>query len=88
MSNLVYANDVNLSGENINTVKKSMEALLDVGKELGLEINTKKKARCIFMSCHQTVGQNRNINVANKSFDNAAKFKFLGTAVINKNCFH
>jgi hypothetical protein len=29
-------------GENINTWKKSIEALLDTNKEVGLEVNTKK----------------------------------------------
>jgi hypothetical protein len=39
---LVYADDVNLLGENINTTKKYAEALSDASKEIGLEVNSEK----------------------------------------------
>jgi hypothetical protein len=39
---LAYADDVNLLGDNIYTVKKNTETLIDASKEVGLEINIKK----------------------------------------------
>jgi hypothetical protein len=36
---LAYADDVNLLGDNIDTIKKTTEAIIDAGKEVGLEIN-------------------------------------------------
>jgi sorting nexin-29 len=39
---LAYADDVNIVGENIDTVKKNTEALLDVSKDVGLEVNPEK----------------------------------------------
>jgi hypothetical protein len=53
---LVYADDANLLGENINIIKKNGEALLDASKEIGLEVNY-EKTKYMFMSRHQTARQ-------------------------------
>jgi hypothetical protein len=39
----------------------------------------------MLLSCHQNVGQNRDIKTANKSFENVSQSKYLGTTVINQN---
>jgi len=36
---LVYANDVNILGGRVHTVKENREALIVVSKEIGLEVN-------------------------------------------------
>jgi hypothetical protein len=37
---------------------------------------------------HQTVGQNHNIKVANKSLKNVTNFKYLGAVTTNQNYIH
>jgi hypothetical protein len=39
---LVYADDMNLLGDNIDTIKKNVETIIDASKEVGLEVNTEK----------------------------------------------
>jgi hypothetical protein len=81
---LVYADDVNLLGDNIDTVKKNTESLIDASKEIGLEINV-EKTEYMLLSHHQNIAQNLDIKVANRSFENVSQFKYLGTTVTNQN---
>jgi hypothetical protein len=57
---LAYANDVNVALDNIDTIKKNTETLIDTSKEVGLEINV-EKTKYMLLSCHQNAGQNRDI---------------------------
>jgi hypothetical protein len=71
---LVYADDVNLLGDNIDAMKKNMETLTDSSKEVGLEVNT-EKTKYMLLSCHQNAGQNYDIKIADRCFENVAQFK-------------
>jgi hypothetical protein len=57
---LAYADDVNLLGDNIDTIKKNTETLIDASKEVGLEINV-EKTKYMLLFCHQSAGQNCDI---------------------------
>jgi len=39
---LVYADDVNLLGDSVNTIKEKTETLLETSTDVGLEINAEK----------------------------------------------
>jgi hypothetical protein len=82
---LAYADDVNLLGDNIDTIKNT-KTITDASKEVGLEINV-DKTKYMLLSRHQNVGQNREIKIkiANRSFENVSQFKYLGTTVTNQN---
>jgi hypothetical protein len=81
---LDYADDVNLLGDNTDTIKKNTETLIDASKEVGLEINI-EKIKYMLLSRHHNVGQNRDLKIANRSFENVSQFKYLGTTVTNQN---
>jgi hypothetical protein len=85
---LLYADDMNLLSDNINTIKKNTEILIDVSKEVGLEVNPEKSNLYMLLSRHQNAGQNHVIKIANRCFENVAQFKYLGATVTNKNLIH
>jgi hypothetical protein len=66
---LAYPDDVNLLGDNIVTIKKNTETLIHASKVVGLEINI-EKTKYMLLSPHQNVDQNRDIKIANGSFEN------------------
>jgi hypothetical protein len=39
----------------------------------------------MLLSRHQNAGQNHNIKIGDRSFENVAQFKYLGTTVTNQN---
>jgi hypothetical protein len=81
---LAYADDVNLLGDNIDTIKKNSKTLIYASKKVGLEINI-DKTKYMLLSRHQNVGQNRDIKITNSSFENVSQFRYLGTTVTNQN---
>jgi hypothetical protein len=81
-----YAGDVNVIGENIDTVKKNREGLLDASKDVGLEVNP-EKTKYMLTSHNQKIGQKHSIKTANRSFEDVAKFKYLGTT-LNRSKLH
>jgi hypothetical protein len=57
---LVYADGVNLWVDNIDTVKKNTETLIDASKEVGLGVNA-EKTKNFSLSHHQNARKSRDI---------------------------
>jgi hypothetical protein len=84
---LSYTDGVNIVGENIDTIQRNNKTLLDASKEVGLEGNPDKTEYMLVSRC-QKAGQRQIIMIGNKSFENVAKFKYLGTTLADQNCIH
>jgi hypothetical protein len=69
----VHANEVNYLGDSISTIKGKIETFLKASRLVGLESNA-VKTKYMIMSRHRNSGQNRNVRIANESFENVAKF--------------
>jgi hypothetical protein len=84
---LVYYDDVNLLGDNIDTIKKKTETLTDASKEAGVDVNA-EKATYMLLSRQQNAGIDLEIEIEKRPFENVAQFKYLGTTVTNENLVH
>ncbi|KAJ4441039.1 hypothetical protein ANN_10888 [Periplaneta americana] len=81
---LVYADDVNMLGENPQTIRGNTEILLEPSKTIGLEVNP-EKTKYMIMSRDENIVRNGNIKIGNLSFEEVEKFKYLGATVTNIN---
>jgi hypothetical protein len=76
---LAYADDVNTVEENIDTIQKNTEALLDAGKEVGLEAKP-EKTKYMLMSHYQKAEQRHSIKITHSlraSLDTEVRGKIL-----------
>jgi hypothetical protein len=71
---------VNLLGDNIDTIKKNAETLIDASKEVGLEVNI-KETKYMLLSYHHNTGKNYDLKVADRRFENVAKFRYFNSIV-------
>jgi sorting nexin-29 len=81
---VAYADDVNLLGDKIDTIKENTETLIDASKEVGLNINV-GKTKYMSLSHHNNASKSRDIKLANRLFENVSKLKYLATTSTNQN---
>jgi len=75
---LAYANDVNILGRSVHTVKKNARTLVAAAKEIGLEVNADEITYMV-VSRDQRAGRNQSVKNDSKSFEGVEKFKYFGT---------
>jgi hypothetical protein len=72
-------------GDNLDTIKKIREAIIDASKEVDLQENAEKLN--MLLSGHQSAWQSHDIKRDNRAFEYVANFKYLGTTITMKICF-
>jgi len=81
---LGYADDVNILGGSIHTLKENAEALVAATWEIGLEISADKTKNMV-MSRDQNAGRNQSMSINNSTFERVEEFKYLGTTLTHQN---
>ena len=81
---LAYADDVNILGGSVHTVKENTEAFVLASKETGLEVNA-DKTKYMGMSRDQNAGRSHSVKTDNSSSEKVEQFKYLGTTLTNQN---
>jgi hypothetical protein len=84
---LVYADDVNILGGSVHTVKEATEALIVTGKRNGLELHADKTKYMVTFR-DQNAGRSQNIKTDNTSCEMVEHLKYLGTNLTNQNSIH
>jgi hypothetical protein len=78
ISILAYAEDVNILGESVHTVRENAEALVVATEEIGLEVN-EDKTKYVVMSRDRNAGRGHSVKIDNRSIERVEEFKYLGT---------
>jgi hypothetical protein len=65
--------------------RKNTDTLIDASNQAGLEINIENRT---LLSRHQNAGQNRDIIIANRSFENVLPPRYSAMAVSDQNSIH
>jgi len=81
---LAYADDVNILGGSIHTLKENAEILVAASRENGLEVSA-DKTKYMVMSRDQNAGRNHSVRIDNSTFERVEEFKYLGTTSIHQN---
>jgi hypothetical protein len=79
----ICADDEYLLGDNIDTIKKNTETLIDASEEVGLLVGA-GKIKYMMLSHQQNAREDHYMKKANRSFENVVQFKHLGKAVTNQ----
>jgi hypothetical protein len=81
---VIYADDVNILGRSIHTIKESTKSLVVASKEIGLAVSA-DEIKYVVMLQDQNAGQSHNKKINNSSFERVEQFKYFRTNLMNQN---
>jgi hypothetical protein len=80
----VYADDVDLLGDDIHELQSNTDTLVAACSEIGLQVNVEKTKYMITSRNAEEEG-NRNITINNMTIEKVNKFKYLGAYITSRN---
>jgi hypothetical protein len=69
---------------NINAIIKNTEAIIEASEEVCVEVIT-EITKLMLTYCLENSGQNHNMKVANRCFENVTKIRYLEMTITNEN---
>ena len=81
---LAYADDVNILGGSIHTLKVNAEALVAAAREIGLQISV-DKTKYMVMFRDQHAGRIQSVRIDNSTLEKVEEFKYFRTTLTNQN---
>jgi len=79
---LAYADDVNLIGDDIRTIERNEDVLLNACKDISLVVNTGKTK---YREIGRHRGTNAHIKIGSNCYEKVKTFKYLGSLLTNQN---
>ena len=84
---MAYADDVNLIGDDIRTIERNTDVLLNACKDIGLVVNI-EKTKYMEVEHHRGMMVNKHMTVGNNSHEKVKTFTYLGSLPTNQNSIH
>jgi hypothetical protein len=84
---MACADDVNLKYDNIRTIKRIVDVLLNASKDIGLAVNA-WKIRFLEVGHQRGMKASLHITVDSNSYEKLVTFKILSCLLTNQNYIH
>ena len=81
---LAYADGVNLLGDDIRTIERNADVLLNACKDIGLAVHT-GKTKYMEMGHNRGVIESEHIKIGSNSHQKVKTSKYLGSLLTNQN---
>ena len=83
INNLSFADDIDLTDEDVNSLRSQIQQTKDAAEQAGLLVHTDKTKTMVFGERNI----DNNIEVARKNMENVEKFEYLGSLLTwDNNC--
>jgi len=81
---LFYADDINIWGRRVHTIKNNTQTFLVGSKVIGLEVNA-DKTKHVVMFRDQNARRSHNVKIDFNSLERVEEFKYLEITLTNQN---